>query len=67
MSPVTKNILTLLFFIVFYNFISMAEAATDSKQLYYKMFYQGQPDSCFANLGELNKCMIRNWQYCDIG
>ena len=66
MTPVAKNILILLFFVWFVSHIGKAEAKPDSAWLYNKMFYGSLPDSQFVNFDSIDKCMIRNWVYCEV-
>lgn len=66
MSPVTKNILILLFFVWFVSYIGQAEAGISSEYLFNKMFYRSLPDSQFVNLDSIDKCMMRNWVYCEV-
>lgn len=66
MSPVIKNVLTLIFFVMFLSWISRAEACVLSSTCYEKMFYKGLPDSAWVNTSDLDKCGVRNWTYCEV-
>lgn len=66
MTPVMKNILTLIFFVIFFSWISKADAAVDSEAIFNEVFYGSLPDSALVNFSDVDKCIMRNWQYCEV-